>query len=558
MIDFSHIPTLLLIGCAILAGSVGARLFQWLRIPQVVGYIVVGVIIGRSGFQLVDEHSLQTLAPLNFLALGIIGFMIGGELHRRVFQVHGKQFLILLLAEGITAFLFVALLTTSIVYWATGDIATSTAFGLLLGAIASATAPAATVDVLWEYKTRGILTTTVLAIVALDDGLALVLFSIASSIASRLTGEATVTLTSGLLRTGFEIGGALLLGFSAGLLLQLLGRGVNDYGKHITLIVGILTLVIGLAITLGVDLILAAMALGATVVNLAPYRSRETFDLVERFGQPIYVLFFVFVGAQLTIHGMPFLGWLLVVAYVAGRSGGKFLGAYFGARWSGATEVVRRYLGLCLFSQAGIAIGLSIMASIRFDDQLVGEMVMGDAIIMIVTATTFIVQIIGPPCVKVAVTKAGEAGLNVTEEDLLQTYKVRDVADRNVPTFSESTKVTEIMRDVANVDSMHYAVTNDENHVIGMITINDLKQCLANLQMGEWLIAADLATPVAETVLADSRLSVAIDGLRRSGLEAVPVVSNAESASYFGVLELRACERKISAEVWKRRAQSDV
>ena len=173
--DFSHIPVLLLIGGVILAGTIGGRLFEFLRVPQVVGYIVIGVILGKSGFQFIDDATLAALQPLNFLALGIIGFLIGGELKSSVFRRHGKQFIVILLAEGIVAAVVVGVLIAGITYLATGNAATAAAFGLVLGAIASATAPAATVDVVWEYKTRGILTTTVLAIVALDDGLALVL-----------------------------------------------------------------------------------------------------------------------------------------------------------------------------------------------------------------------------------------------------------------------------------------------------------------------------------------------------------------------------------------------
>jgi len=128
-----HVPVLLLIGSAVLAGSVGARLFQRLRIPQVVGYIVIGAIVGRSGLQLVDDAALDALLPLSFLALGMIGFLIGGELHLRIFKQHGKQFLAVLLAEGIMAAIVVGALVGVITFLATGDARISIAFGLVLG-----------------------------------------------------------------------------------------------------------------------------------------------------------------------------------------------------------------------------------------------------------------------------------------------------------------------------------------------------------------------------------------------------------------------------------------
>jgi Kef-type K+ transport system membrane component KefB len=554
--DFSHIPALLLIGFAILAGSVGGRLFQRLRIPQVVGYIVIGLIVGRSGLQIVDDAVLRALTPLNFLALGIIGFLIGGELHRRVFQKYGKQFLIVLLAEGVTAALLVGVLVGGLTYAVTGDARTATALGLLLGAIASATAPAATVDVLWEYKTRGILTTTVLAIVALDDGLALLLFSLASSLASTLTGTGEASLLAGLGHTAVSIGGSALLGVGAGVALNALVRSIHDHGKHLTFIVGVLTLVLGIATMLDLDIILAAMTLGATLVNLAPNRSRETFHLAERFAQPIYVLFFVFVGARLSLDGLTPMMWAIAAAYVIGRSGGKFLGAWLGARWAHAAEAVRRYLGLCLFSQAGVAIGLAIMAGLRFGDQRIGDMAMGDAIVMIVAATTFIVQLVGPPCVKLAVTKAGERGLNVTEEDLLRSLSVRDVLDPDVPAFPESATVSDVMRTVADTEGMHYAVLDENRKVLGTLTLETIKHCLADVEMGAWLVAADLAEPARETVGPDTPLAEAVQRLRDAGLEAVPVTRGPEGP-YEGMLELRTCEKRISHEVWRRRRQAD-
>ncbi len=554
--DFSHIPVLLLIGAAILAGTVGGRLFQLLRIPQVVGYIIIGVIVGKSGFGLMDSAMLERLLPLNFLALGIIGFLIGGELRGSVFRKHGKQFFIVLLAEGITAALLVGLLIGGITFLATGDGRTSLAFGLLLGAIASATAPAATVDVLWEYKTRGILTTTVLAIVALDDGLALLLYSLAASMASLLTGSGEASFLSGMGHTVIEMAGAVFLGVGAGLVLNRLVRRIHDHGKHLTFIVGVLTLVLGLSMMLKLDVILAAMALGATLVNLAPNRSRETFEIAERFAQPIYVLFFVFVGARLAVHGLSGLMWGLAAAYVVGRSAGKFLGAYLGARWARASAPIRRYLGLCLFSQAGVAIGLAIMASLRFGEQQLGGVAMGDAIIMIVTATTFVVQLVGPTCVKLAVTKAGERGLNMTEKDLLHALKLDDVRDPDVPAFSTNTRVFDMMRRIADTDAMHYAVLDEKGRVIGRVALDSLKKCLADLEMGAWLLAADLMEPARESVQVDTPLAEAVQRLRDAGLEAVPVVSG-EDQHYEGMLELRTCEKYISREFLRLRQQSE-
>jgi len=283
--DLQHLPILLIIGFALFAGGLGARLFQRLRVPQVVGYIVIGLLLGRSGVQLVNVEAIESLRLFNFFALGVIGFMIGGELRLDVFRRYGKQFMYILLGEGLAAFFLVFLLVWPLAWVLTGQWATSLALGLVLGASASATAPAATVDVLWEYKARGPLTTAVFAIVALDDGLALVLYGIAGSIAKQLIGTSTGSLAVTMFWTAYELFGAIILGALAGWLLNLLLRFARDRDKALTFIIGALAIVIGVSIVAEVDLILAAMALGMSLVNLAPRRSRESFQIIERFAR---------------------------------------------------------------------------------------------------------------------------------------------------------------------------------------------------------------------------------------------------------------------------------
>ncbi|MCD6378297.1 MAG: CBS domain-containing protein, partial [Planctomycetes bacterium] len=280
---------------------------------------------------------------------------------------------------------------------------------------------------------------------------------------------------------------------------------------------------------------------------LAPRRSRESFEIVEQFAQPIYVLFFVIVGARLYIGGMQWWLWVLAVVYVIGRTAGKMLGANLGARFSGATESVRKYLGLCLFSQAGVAIGLSILASMSFSPKI------GGAIIMIVTATTLLVQIIGPPCVKLAVKKAGEIGLDVTEEDLMRSYKVRDVVNRTTPTFHENSRLGDILRTIAQTDAMSYPVIDAEGKLVGIITIEELKRSFVDNEMTNWLLAYDLMRPVPDVIEQDAPLIEAITRMREQNLSYIPVVESRDNPRLVGMLELSAVERYLSGEVIRRR-----
>lgn len=547
----THLPVLMVIGLAIFFGTIGAKVFQRLRIPQVVGYIAIGVAVGRTGLGVIDETTIRNLLPFNFFALGIIGFMIGGELHRDVFRKYGRQFFAILFAEGIGSFIVVSLLVSGIAMLLGQTPAVSVAMGLVFGAISSATAPAATVSVLWEYKTRGVLTTAVFAIVALDDGLALVLYSLASSVARKIIGSAADSLGETLGHAGYELAGAAVLGVAAGFVLNFVLRIVRDPDKSLAFIVGVMLLVIGAAKAFGFDLILAAMALGVVLANLAPRRSRVSFHVVERFAQPIYVLFFVIAGARLHIQGMHAWMWVLVVPYVVGRSAGKIIGANIGARLSGAAPVLRKWLGACLFSQAGVAVGLSILASEHFTGDV------GVAIITIIAATTFFAEIIGPPFVKFAVTKAGEVGMNVTEEDLLRTHTSADMMDRTSPTFAENTRLADIFRTIAETDAMSYPVTDADGRLTGIITLEELKRSFSAEGLMDWLVAFDIMTPIPDTVTEQTPLAEAVTRMREQELEYLPVVTEAEDRKLSGMLELRAVNRSVSREILRRQQLAD-
>ncbi len=541
----------MVIGLAIFFGTIGAKIFQWLKIPQVVGYIAIGVIVGRTGLGAIDDATIKSLLPFNFFALGIIGFMIGGELHRDVFRKYGRQFFTILFAEGIGAFVAVSILVGVIAMLLGQSPGVSVALGLVFGAISSATAPAATVSVLWEYKTRGVLTTAVFAIVALDDALALILFSVAASIAGKFVNPDSTGIIETLGHAGWELVGAVVLGVMAGFILNFVLRIVRDPEKSLAFIIGVMLLVIGSARVFGFDLILAAMTLGVVLSNLAPRRSRETFHVVERFAQPIYVLFFVIAGARLHIQGMHAWMWVLVIPYIIGRSAGKIIGANIGARLAGAAPVLRKYLGLCLFSQAGVAVGLSIIAGEKFGGDI------GIAIITIIAATTFVAEIIGPPCVKLAVKAAGEIGLNVTEEDLVQTYTAGEMMNRTCPTFTENARLTDIFRTIAETDAMSYPVTDADGKLIGIITLEELKRSFSAEGLTDWLVAYDVMTPVPDTVTEQTGLAEAITRMREQELEYLPVVAGEEDAKLAGMLELRAVNRSISQEILRRQRLAD-
>ncbi len=546
-----HLNILLMLGIAVFGGTIGANLFQRLKIPQVVGYIVIGVIVGGSVLNLIDSKTVESLTPFNIFALGIIGFMIGGELKFDIFRKYGKQFLLILLAEGICAFIVVTLLVTFIASFFLQSWSSSLALGLLLGAISSATAPAATVDVLWEYKSRGILTRTILAIVALDDGLALLLYGIAGSFAAVLLGNGHDSLFLTVLEPIWDIVGAILLGIVIGAVLVAVYKYVKESEKLLTLTIASVMLTIGLAIVLKVESILAAMILGATLTNLLPRRSQKAFSIVKQFSPPIYVLFFVFVGARLELFNAPMWILLLAVTYVFGRTLGKITGSWFGAFISKSPVVVRKYLGICLFSQAGVAVGLSILASQKFSESI------GEAIILIVTVTTFLVQIIGPPMVKLGIKKAGEIGLNVTEDDLIETYTVRDVMDEQMPVFRIGLSLGQVINVVSDTDSFYYPVIDDNRILSGSITLDGIRNTFKAQEVHDWLVAMDIMSPVIAVLKPATPLSEAFEQAKKNGVEYLPVIDSDQTNKFVGLLDCASVRRKLTAEVLSRQQKAD-
>ena len=542
---------ILLLGLIMFLGALGGRLFQKLRIPQVVGYIVIGVLIGQSGLQLLSVTVITALEPLSSVALSLIGFLIGAELKIGVIKKYGKQFVGILLFEAIVPFFVVALVVTAVSFALTRDFATSLSIGLVLGAISSATAPAATTDVLKENRTRGPLTMTVLGIVAMDDAVALILYAVASSLAAILLGGgAGLSLGAQLLALLYEVGGSIIVGGLTGLALgQIIRNLMSDEGRILSFSLGALFLCTGVCTLLALDNILAAMSLGFAMVNFAPAKTRETFSLVEKFTPPIYVMFFVLVGAKLNIWNVNAFVAVLAILYVLCRTLGKSVGARLGAALTKAPETVKNYLPFCLLSQAGVAIGLSIAAGQDFAATI------GPTIMLIITATTFVVQLVGPICVKYGITKAGECGLDITEEDLMKNSVVQDITWGNSSIcradspaiVSETTTLNEIICSFSHHENLSYAVQSKDGKLSGIITLEHLKEALLVTELSESLMACDVMETPSATCTASTPVPELYKLFSDYDTETIPIVD--EQGSCLGVAEKYTLDHYLHAKV---------
>ena len=540
----------LLLGIILFVGAVGGWLFQKLKIPQVVGYIVMGILIGSSGFHILEPNVIAALDPISTVALSLIGFLIGGELKLGVIKKYGKQFISILLFEAITPAFVVGGIVTLVVWLFTKDIGHAVSLGLILGAICSATAPAATTDVLAEYRTRGPLTTTVFGIVAMDDAVALVLYTIASTIVTPIIGGSSLGFWPQLLNIFRDIFGSLLIGGAFGFLLSIITRHLlNKEGRILTFALGCLFLSTGVCEAFNFDNILAAMSLGFVMVNFAPAKTRTVFPLVDKYTPPIYVLFFVLVGAKLNIWIItPFLG-LIAILYVLGRTVGKSIGSIFGAWITKAPKTVQKYLPYCLLSQAGVAIGLSIAAGNDFANSI------GPEILLIITATTFIVQLVGPVFVKIGVTKAGEVGLNVTVDDIKKNSRVTDVmwgkekiCNYDSPAIvSETESLFTILNSFSRNQNLNYAVKNSQGKLVGIISLEHLKEVMQIGDFAESMLAMDVMDPAKITVKPSTTLPDAYALFEEYDIDAMPIVDTDGEA--VGILEKATVDHYLHTRI---------
>lgn len=540
----------LMLGLIMFLGSFGGWLFQKIKIPQVVGYIVIGILLGSSGFHVLEPKVIAALDPISTVALSFIGFLVGGELKIDTIKKYGKQFVSILLFEAITPAIVVGSLVTLIAFLFTKDITRAVSLGLILGAICSATAPAATTDVLVEYRTRGPLTTTVYGIVAMDDAVALILYTIASTVVAPLIGGHTLSFWQQLLNIFRDIFGSIIIGGVFGLLLsQILKLIINEDGRSLSFALGTLFLCTGICQIFDFDNILAAMSLGFFMVNFAPKKVRSIFALVSKYTPPIYVLFFVTVGAKLNVWIItPFLG-LIALAYVLGRTLGKSIGSSFGALITKAPKTVQKYLPFCLLSQAGVAIGLSIAAGNDFKDSI------GPEILLIITATTFIVQLIGPIFVKIGVTKAGECGLNVTVEDIKKNTRVTDITWGNIhicnsespAIVNETERLFSILNSFSKNPNLNYVVKSSGGELVGIITLEHLKEIMQIGDFAESMLAMDVMDKPVITCKPSTMLPEAYQLFEEYDVDAIPIIDT--DGTPLGILEKSAVDHFLHTKI---------
>jgi len=405
-----EINAILAVGLIVIIGLFGGFAARKLKLPTISGYIIIGIII--SLLHIIPKELINGgLNIITDISLGVIGYLVGGGLYLKKLKKFGKNIAIITPFQALGAWVFVTIL---VLFLGPFIIRTGVAnpgsfysylpMAIVLGAISTATAPAATLAIVREYGAMGPFTTTLLAIIILDDAFAIIAYAISLNVAeSLITGFQNISWYRMLVIPAIDITGSILLGTVLGFGLTYLGRFIKNKPQILGIVIGAIFLCVGLSSALGLSSILANMTMGFIVVNMMKH-NEDMFGVIHNIEGVIFAMFFTLAGAHFDLSVIKSAGILAVVITLA-RFLGKFIGVRLGGAVSHAPVEVRKYLGFGLFPIAGVTIGLAMLIK---EHQAFSNI--ASIMINAILASVIINELIAPPLTKYAILKAGEAG----------------------------------------------------------------------------------------------------------------------------------------------------
>lgn len=387
--QLTQLPDLLYIGIVFLVGWLAHVVGSKTHIPRITLLISIGVISGPYVLDLVPMEMNNYFSTIAHLALAMIGFLLGESFMARDFQIEKRQILYVsigaTLAPAVVVFVFIYLVSSDIV------------LSLVLGGIATATDPAATIDVIREVHARGSLTRMLKSVVAIDDALGMIIFSLVFVVANMLSGNG-VAITD-ISYVFLDIGGSILLGIAVAFPMSMVVGRARDGEPTLVEAMGFVFVCGGLALLFDLSYLLACMTLGAALARKAKFMNRP-FHEIEEVSEPFMIMFFLLSGLNLDLASLKTFGTIGLV-YILARSIGKILGANFFARLASSPQIVQKHLGWCLLPQAGIAIGMALLISERLPD-------IGAKVLSIAVASTVFFELLGPLFTRWHLNKSGE------------------------------------------------------------------------------------------------------------------------------------------------------
>ena len=390
-IEIAELPNILVIGLFLMFGGRAYDIARSLRLPRVTLLVISGIIIGPSVLDLVPDEIVGLFPIMSYIALSMIAFRLGETFINFDLLKTGPRIFAISFGKTLVA----SSLVFTVAYLVQDDIV----LALLLAGLAPASAPAATLDVISETKSKGVLTDTIIRVLAVDNVLGITLFSILLVIAEVVAGagDPTAEVISGV----WEIGGAFLLGLGIGWPMARLAGRLKKGKPSLLEITGFLLLCAGLAYQLQVSYLLACIVLGATVAKNRTQPKQNIFSTIEQVSEPFLVIFFLLAGCELDITALASLG-VIGVLYVLARCLGFIIGGGIAARLVNAEPVVQENIGWSLFPQAGVALGLAVLTIPHFPG-------LGQFIVSIIVSTTVVFELFGPTVTQWRLFKAKEA-----------------------------------------------------------------------------------------------------------------------------------------------------
>ncbi len=376
----------------IASGLIFSRLLGKFKFPDVTGYLIGGIIIGPSVLGLLSQDQVKGMEVLSTIALSFIAFSIGSEMDLKAIKKMGSKIIVVTIFEALGAFLFV---TTAMLLIFKQD----WAFSLAIGSISCATAPAATLMVIRQYKAKGPLVDVLIPVVALDDAVCIIAFGIASVMANALISGESLNIATMVGKPLLEILMSIGLGAVAGFIYSLIAKKVKNDGENLSFTLAMVFIVTAAALKLNLSGLLTLMVMGVVITNVGHVNKRYL-DLVNAITPPIFVCFFVLSGADLNLSNLKSVG-IVGIGYVVSRVIGKYIGSMISTKVSGFDESVQRNLGLTLVPQAGVALGLSLIAA----NIIPGDH--GQYIRTIILGATIVYELVGPLLAKFALKRAG-------------------------------------------------------------------------------------------------------------------------------------------------------
>ena len=394
------------------SGELAALAVRRLRLPNVTGYLLAGILIGPWVLHLVSEEMIEQMGFVTDLALAFIAFGAGRYFRLSKLRQRGGSILIITLFESLVAGALIFF-----VFWALFDYSVS--FSLLLGAIGCATAPASTLMTIRQYKAKGRFVDTLLQIVALDDAVALIAFSISAACLAAVEGTGGLSTETVLLPVLYNLVG-VLLGALCGVLLHLIADRPQGSGqRRLGCVLVFLLFLTGICDIWQISPLLSCMVMSAAYVNCGG--EKKTFKSTARFTPPILTLFFVLSGARLSLPALKTAG-VAGIIYFLVRIAGKYLGAWLGCAVTGEPAPIRRWLGLALIPQAGVSIGLAALGQ----RMLSGSS--GDLLNVIILSSGVLYEMIGPASAKAALFLSKTIGQRADPSPALQEQEKEKLA----------------------------------------------------------------------------------------------------------------------------------